>query len=76
MKTVQRAEEGKWESLRIRSIDKSGREEMASSFEKWRASQTARPGEWTSLLGGSQEEAWLGGSLQKAGQPRSPGKGY
>lgn len=53
MKTVQRAEEGKWESLRTRSIDKLGREEMVSSFEKWRASQIARPGEWTSLLGGS-----------------------
>lgn len=76
MKTVRRAEEGKWESLRARSIDKLGREEMVSSFEKWRASQIARSGEWTSLLGGSQEEAMLGASLQTTGQPRSPGKRY
>lgn len=34
-----------------------------------------RPGERTSSLGGSQEEAGLGESLRKAGQPRNPGKG-
>ncbi|KAF6075138.1 hypothetical protein HJG60_009532 [Phyllostomus discolor] len=49
---------------------------MASSFEKQRVPQMARPGEWTSSLGGSQEAARLGVSLQKAGQPRNPGKGY
>lgn len=46
--SAERAVEGKWDPFRTGPIDKSGQEEMASSSEKWRAPQTARPGERTS----------------------------
>uniref|UniRef100_A0A452T8C7 Uncharacterized protein n=1 Tax=Ursus maritimus TaxID=29073 RepID=A0A452T8C7_URSMA len=61
--SAERAVEGKWDSFRTGPIDKSGQEEMASSSEKWRAPQTARPGERTSSRGCAQEEARLGGAL-------------
>lgn len=60
---AERAVEGKWDSFRSRPIDKSGQGEMASSSEKRRALQTARPGEQPSSLGCEQEEAGPGGSL-------------
>lgn len=48
---------------------------MASSLEKWRAPHTAGPCEWTSLLGHSQEQAMLGGSVCRrlgSEEPRAP----
>uniref|UniRef100_A0A8C8Y7L3 Uncharacterized protein n=1 Tax=Panthera leo TaxID=9689 RepID=A0A8C8Y7L3_PANLE len=60
---AERAGEGKCGSFRTGPTDKSGQVEMASSSAKCRVPQATRPGERTSSLGRSQEEARLGGSL-------------